>query len=120
MFTCPIFDLQVRLESRIASLVGVESEDLPPYEWVLAMGHPSLRIQVPTTMTLGPRMRSFQAEVVRLQQIVRTCNEVQAIANMVASEGFRAAEVARESWLNPVDSDTLVGDEVANEAEDYD
>jgi predicted metal-dependent enzyme (double-stranded beta helix superfamily) len=64
-------------------------------------------------------MLAFQREVLRLQAILRTCEEVRAIVSAVALEGSRVAEEANEVLGTLVDSDTLVGDEIANEAEDY-
>ena len=70
--------------------------------------------------SLGPQMTLFLAEVCRLQQIVRTCSEVQAIANAGVLAGLRVAEEVRGTLTTSfVDSDTLVGDEITNEAEDY-
>ena len=69
---------------------------------------------------LGPQMTLFLGEVRRLQQIVRTCNEVQAIANAGVLAGLRVAEEVRGTLTTSfVDSDTLIGDEITNEAEDF-
>ena len=70
---------------------------------------------------LGPRMTLFLDEVRCLQQIVHTCDEVRAIANAGVLAGLQVAEEVRGTLATSfVDSDTLVGDEIANEAEDYD
>jgi hypothetical protein len=56
--------------------------------------------------------------VLRLQQVIWICEEVQAVANMNALDGVQVAENMRGA-LAVFDSDSLVGDEIANEAEDY-
>jgi hypothetical protein len=67
---------------------------------------------------LGPQMEFFRERVLLLQQVVRICEEVWAIANMNVLDGVRVAENMR-GVLVSFDSDILVGDEIANEAEDY-
>jgi hypothetical protein len=56
--------------------------------------------------------------VLRLQQVVWICEEVWAIANMNILDGVQVAEDMR-GVLVAFDSDGLVGDEIVNEAEDY-
>jgi hypothetical protein len=63
-------------------------------------------------------MEDFQERVLRLQRVVRICEEVQAIANMNVLDGVQVAEDMRGA-LVAFDSDSLVGDEIANEAADY-
>jgi hypothetical protein len=63
-------------------------------------------------------MEDFQDRVLRLQQVIRICEEVRAIANMNVLDGVQVAE-NMQGALAVFDSDSLVGDEVANEAEDY-
>jgi hypothetical protein len=75
---------------------------------------------IPGMMSLGLQMQSFQGRVLHLQQIICICEEVQVIVNIVALEGLRVTEDARGVLTSFVDSDTLIGDEVANKAEDYD
>jgi hypothetical protein len=53
-------------------------------------------VLIPRTMIVGPRMLAFQREVLRLQVILCTCKEVQAIVSVVALEGSRVAEEANE------------------------
>jgi hypothetical protein len=74
---------------------------------------------IPRMMSVGPWMLSFQREVLRLQQILHTCEEVQAIVSVVALEGSQVAEEAHEVLVSFVDSDTLIGDEITNEVKDY-
>jgi hypothetical protein len=57
--------------------------------------------------------------VLHLQQVVRICEEVRTVANMNVLDGVQVAENMRGA-LAIFDSDSLVGDEIANEAEDYD
>jgi hypothetical protein len=63
-------------------------------------------------------MEGFRDRVLRFQQVVRICEEVRAIANMNVLDGALVAESMRGA-LAVFDSDSLVGDEIANEAENY-
>jgi hypothetical protein len=56
--------------------------------------------------------------VLRLQQVVQFCEEVRAIVNMNILDGVRVAE-NMQGVLVSFDSDSLIGEEIANEAEDY-
>jgi hypothetical protein len=64
-------------------------------------------------------MEDFRDRVLRLQQVVRICEEVRAVANMNVLDGVLVAENMRGA-LAVFNSDGLVGDEIANETEDYD
>jgi hypothetical protein len=72
----------------------------------------------PRLTALGPQMEFFRKRVLHLQQVVRICEEVRAIVNMSVLDGVWVAE---STWgvLVSFDSDSLVGDEIANKAEDY-
>jgi hypothetical protein len=56
--------------------------------------------------------------VLRLQQVVRICEEVRAIVNMSVLDGVQVAE-NMQGVLVSFNSDSLVGNEIANKAEDY-
>jgi hypothetical protein len=116
----PICGCQDWLASRITSLGGIVSEsqlhafsrvaDTPELLDSLAL---TLRL-----MNLGPQMQFFQERVLCLQQVVQICEEVWAVVNMSVLDGVRVADNVR-GVLTSLDSDTLVGDEIANEGEDY-
>jgi hypothetical protein len=61
-------------------------------------------------------MEDFRERVLRLQQVIWICEEVRAIANMNVLDGVQVAENMRGA-LAVFDSDSLIGDEIANEAE---
>jgi hypothetical protein len=67
---------------------------------------------------VGPRMAFFQGRVLHLQEVVCTCEEAQAITNVVVLEGLHVAECCRTA-LGSVNSDTFVGNEIINKVEDY-
>jgi hypothetical protein len=106
--------------SRIESSGIVVSESLLHTSAQAASTLESLGILAltPRSTNLGLQMQSFQGRVLRLQQVVCICEEVRVIANTVALEGMWVAE---DAWgvLTSFDGDTLVGDEIANEGEDY-
>jgi hypothetical protein len=72
----------------------------------------------PRLVALGPQMEDFRNRVLRLQQVVRICEEVRSVANMNVLDGALVAESMRGA-LAVFDSDSLIGDEIANEAENY-
>jgi hypothetical protein len=52
----------------------------------------ALTVLTRATTSVGPQMASFQERVLRLQEVVCTCEEVQVIMNVVVLEGLHVAE----------------------------
>jgi hypothetical protein len=95
----PICGCQDQLASRIELLGGVVSENqLRTFARVVDTPElPDSLALTPRLTNLGPQMEFFRERVLRLQQVVHICEEVQAIANMSVLDGVRVADGVRES-----------------------
>jgi hypothetical protein len=106
----PICGRQDRLLSRITSFGGVVSPDRQRTFFRVAgtPGLPDPLALTPRLAVLSPQMEDFRERVLCLQQVIRICEEVWAIANMNVLVGVQVAENMRGA-LAVFDSDSLVG-----------